>query len=112
METVRTRARVCFKAPEPTQVVRKQLELLTIDKRSAESTLAMALLNAPSAQDVRAALTATPGGAETAQASSVAISTSAAAQALADHMTPKMRQNLRDMSPEDFKKGISSVFCL
>ena len=90
METVRTRARVCLKAPEPTQFVRKQLELLTIDKRSAESTLAMALLNAPSAQDV-AALTATPGEAETAQASSVAISTSAAAQALADHMTPKMR---------------------
>ena len=40
--------------------VRKQLELLSIDQRSAESTIAMTLLRAPAPHDAQTALTALP----------------------------------------------------
>ena len=107
--------------------MRKQLELLSLDQRTSEATVALTLLRSPVPQVPQVApgwTTALPVpnippspfafAVSTAAASEPIppISPSAAAQALSEHMTPEMRQNLRDMSPEDFKKGISSVFGL
>ena len=111
----------CGASPLACSTVRKQLELLSLDQRTPEATVALTLLRSPVPQIEQTALpvpNTSPSpfafAVSTAAASEPipSISPSAAAQALAEHMTPEMRQNLRDMSPDDFKKGISSVFGL
>ena len=105
----------------------RQLELMSLDQRTQQSTVALTLLRSP-VQQVPQAIpgwttaqpipTIPPSPFAFAVSSNAAsepeptISPSAAAKALSEHMTPEMRQNLRDMAPEDFKKGISSVFGL
>ena len=110
----------CGASPLACSTVRKQLELLSLDQRTSQATVALTLLRSPVPQVAPGWTTALPVPSPFAFAVSSAaasepeptISPSAAAQALSEHMTPEMRQNLRDMSPEDFKKGISSVFGL
>ena len=120
-------ASTCGAPPLACPTVRKQLELMSLDLRTPQATVALTLLRSPIQQMPQAMpgwTTAQPipsippspfaFAVNTAAASEPerTISPSAAAKALSEHMTPEMRQNLRDMAPEDFKKGISSVFGL
>ena len=96
----------CGASPLACSTVRKQLELLSLDQRTSQATVALTLLRSPVPQVASAWTTALPVpnippspfafAVSTAAASEPIppISPSAAAQALSKHMTPEMRQNL------------------
>ena len=110
----------CGAEPANCMLVRKQLELMALDQQSGEGALAMALIRAPDPAQTQVATTSPFAFAITGfsppqpltnnQASSMSVSD--ATQAIRQHLTPEMKQNLQAMSPEDFKRGFGSALGL